>query len=137
MTKTAINHYLQLVTMTEKESGARIYASSDGRFEIHVSCCTHDLEYKNDLMNLWKKAGFISEELPTHICIDTYYTDINNNCYGYYNITHKLSEDGKRTVINFDYLREWTEENIRELVAECVRLCEMDIHPCRVPCLGV
>lgn len=137
MTKTTINHYLQLVTMTEKESGTRIYTSRDGHFEIHVSCCTHDLKYKDDLMNLWEKAGFISQKLPTHICIDTYYTDINNNCYGYYNITHKRSEDGKRTVINFDYLREWTEENIRELVAECVRLCEMDINPCRVPRLGV
>lgn len=38
MIESTINHYLQFVTMTEKESGARIYTSSDGRFEIHVSC---------------------------------------------------------------------------------------------------
>lgn len=127
MTKSEINHYLQFITMTkEKGSGTRVYTSLDGHFEIHVSCCIHDLKYKNDIMNLWKKHGFISKKLPTHICVDTYFT-VNNNCYGYYNITHKRSEDGKRTIINFDYLKEWTDENIKELVAECVRLREMDI----------
>ena len=32
-----------------------------------------------------------------------------------------------RRVINFDYLREWTQDNINELVAECIRMREMDI----------
>lgn len=128
MTKSAIKHYLQFVTMTnEKESGAQVYTSLDGHFKIYVRCCTHNLKCKTDLMNLWKKSGFISEKLPTHIDVTTYFTDDNNNCFGYYNIFHKLSKDGKRMIINFDYLREWTEENIVELVAECVRLREMDI----------
>ncbi len=130
MTKSAINHYLQFVTMTktkEKGSGTRVYTSLDGHFEIYVSCCTHNLKCETDLMNLWKKSGFISEKLSTHIDVTTYFTDDNNNCFGYYNIFHKLSKDGKRMIINFDYLREWTKENIAELVAECVRLREMDI----------
>lgn len=130
MTNETIKHYLQLVTKSVNAyTGAITFTSLDGNFQIVVHKCEHDLKSKHDLMNLWKKEGFISETLPTHICIDTYYTDCNNNCYGWYNITHKRSEDGKRTVVNFDYLREWNEGNIKELVAECVRMCEMDIKP--------
>lgn len=130
MNANSINHYLQLVTKSVNAyTGAITFTSLDGNFQIVVHKCEHDLKSKHDLMNLWKKEGFISETLPTHICIDTYYADCNNNCYGWYNITHKRSEDGKRTVVNFDYLREWNEGNINELVAECVRMCEMDIRP--------
>lgn len=130
MTINTINHYLQFVTKSVNEiTGAVTFKSLDGRFEIVASKCDHDLKCKYDLMCLWKKHGFISEMLPTHICIDTYYTDCNNNCYGWYNITHKRSEDGKRTVVNFDYLREWNEDNINELAAECLRMHEMDIRP--------
>lgn len=39
----------------------------------------------------------------------------------------KKAEDGRRRVINFDYLREWTQDNINELVAECIRMYEMNI----------
>ena len=130
MTNETIKHYLQLVTKSVNAyTGAITFTSLDGNFQIVVHKCEHDLKSKHDLMNLWKKEGFISETLPTHICIDTYYTDCNNNCYGWYNITHKRSEDGKRTVVNFDYLREWNEGNTKELVAECVRMYEMDIRP--------
>ena len=122
-----IKHYLQFVTKSVTPWGRVTFKSLDGRFEIVASKCEHDLKSKSDLMNQWKKCGFISKILPTHICIDTYFTDDNNNCYGYYNIMHKHSEDGKRTVVNFDYLREWNENNINELVAECIRMREMDI----------
>ena len=129
MNTTTINHYLQFVTKSvNKCTGAITFTSLDGKFQIFVSCCTHDLKCKYDLMNLWKKAGYINKVLLTHICIDTEFTDDNNNCYGWYNITHKRSCDKKRTVIDFDYLREWNDENIRELVAECIRLREMDIR---------
>ena len=129
MTIDVIKHYLQFVTKSVDEfTGAITFTSLDGNFQIFAHKCEHDLRYKHDLMNLWKKHGFISETLPTHICIDTYYTDCNNNCYGWYNITHKRSEDGKRTVVNFAYLREWNDDNIAELVAECLRMREMDIR---------
>ena len=78
-------------------------------------------------MRVWRKAGFIKTMLPTHIAVETYYYDINGNRWGLYNITEKLSDDGNRRVINFDYLREWTQDNINELVAECIRMREMDI----------
>lgn len=123
-----INHYLQFITGTEVYNGVnQIRYHVGGNFEIVVSKCDHDLNYKHDTMRLWRKAGFIKTMLPTHIAVDTYYYDINGNCWGRYNVTHKLSDDGHRRVINFDYLREWTQDNIDDLVAECIRMREMDI----------
>lgn len=129
MNANTIKHYLQFVTKTVDDfTGAITFKSLDRRFTIVAHKCTHDLNSKSDLMNLWKKHGFIAEVLPTHIHIDTYSTDNEGRCFGRYNITTKLSEDRKRTVIDFDYLKEWNENNINELVAECMRLREMDIR---------
>lgn len=123
-----INHYLQFITGTEVYNGGnQIRYHVGGNFEIVVSKCDHDLSYKHDTMRVWRKAGFIKTMLPTHIAVETYYYDINGNCWGLYNITEKLSDDGNRCVINFDYLREWTQDNINELVAECIRMYEMNI----------
>lgn len=98
-----------------------------GTAAYEVTRCDHDLNNPHDNMRVWRKAGFIKTMLPTHIAVETYYYDINGNCWGLYNITEKLSDDGNRRVINFDYLREWTQDNINELVAECIRMREMDI----------
>lgn len=123
-----INHYLQFITGTEVYNGGnQIRYHVGGNFEIVVSKCDYDLSYKHDTMRLWRKAGFIKTMLPTHIAVDTYYYDINGNCWGLYNVTEKPSDDGHRRVINFDYLREWTQDNINELVAECIRMREMGI----------
>ena len=128
MTIETINHYLKFVTsIDEVAEGVRWFYNVGDNFVIEVTKCTHDLKCKNDLMNLWKKHGYINKTMPTHIGINTYFTDCNNNCYGYYNITTKRSDDGKRNVVNFDYLREFTPENVNELIAECIRLREMDI----------
>ena len=122
-------NYLKFVTKIEEMAeGRRWFYHVGDNFIIEVTKCTHDLKSKNDLMNVWAKAGFISKKFDTHISIHTYFSDCNNNCYGWYNITERLSEDGKRKVINFDYLREFTPDNVNELVAECIRLCEMDIR---------
>jgi len=122
-------NYLKFVTKVEEMAeGKRYFYHVGDNFIIEVIKCDHDLTRKNDLMNLWKKAGFISKKLDTHISIHTYFTDCNNNCYGWYNITEKRSEDGKRNVVDFDYLYEWNEENINKLVAECIRLREMNIR---------
>lgn len=129
MNANTINHYLKFVTReVDSFTGAETFTSLDGHFMVVCHKCEHDLKSKSDLMNLWKKHNLISQTLPTHISVDTYFTDEEGNCWGLYNITHKPSEDGKRTVINFDYLREWNENNINELVAECLRLREMDIR---------
>lgn len=129
MTTSTINHYLQFITKIEElAEGTRWFYHIGDNFIIEVTKITHDLKNKKDMMNLWKKHGYISEALSTHISIHTYYTDVNNNCYGYYNIQHKRSEDGKRVVIDFDYIKEFTPDNVNELLAECIRMSEMDIR---------
>jgi hypothetical protein len=123
-----INHYMQFVTDVETiVDDRRILYRVGDRFAVEVTRCDHDLNNPHDMMRVWRKAGFIKTMLPTHIAVETYYYDINGNCWGLYNVTHKLSDDGHRHVINFDYLREWTQDNINELVAECIRMREMDI----------
>lgn len=79
---------------------------------------------KNALPVLWKKHGFINRVLDTYICIHTYVTDTEGNCYGRYNPQTKLSEDGKRNVINFEWMFENTEENKQKLIDECIRIFE-------------
>lgn len=77
---------------------------------------------KNALPELWKKHGYINRILDTYIGIETYCTDSEGNCYGRYNPQTKLSDDGKRNVINFDWMFEDTEENEQKLIDEVLRL---------------
>lgn len=123
MTANTVKKYMQYVTKIEDmaESRRRFYSVGD-RFLVEVSTCVHDPESPSNLMNIWKKHGYISAVFASHLAVSTYYTDEAGNCWGMFNITHKTSEDGKRRVINFDYLKEATPENERELVAECLRL---------------
>lgn len=122
MNINTIKHYLQFITSVEEMGGTRTRYHVGNNFIIDVGTCEHDLKNKNDLMNLWYKAGYIIQKLPTHIVIDTYYTDTNGICRNYYNITH--TTDHK---INFNYICEAKKENINLLVAECIRMYEMNI----------
>lgn len=70
----------------------------------------------------WKKRGFIDKALETYWSIEVYVTDTEGNCWGRYNPQHKLSEDGKRMVINFDWIFEATEENKKMLIDEVYRI---------------
>ena len=100
-----INHYMQFVTDVETiVDDRRILYRVGDRFAVEVTRCDHDLNNPHDMMRVWRKAGFIKTMLPTHIAVETYYYDINGNCWGLYNVTHKLSDDGHRRIIN--YLRE-------------------------------
>lgn len=78
----------------------------------------------NALPVLWKKHGFIDRVLETYVGVDTFVTDSEGNCYGRYNPQIKRSDDGKRNVINFDWMFEYTEENVQKLLNEVIRLFE-------------
>ena len=121
MTNATINKYLAKVDRIEGSETHKMYHVGPS-FIVETSTVSHDFKSRHDLMNVWKKAGFISKKLPTHISVNTYYTDEKGQCWGRYNVTIKPSDDGKRQVVNFDFLREATPENERELVAECIRL---------------
>ena len=120
MKSTTIDKYLKYVNKIEQLAQTRWYYYVNNNFIIEVSICEHNLSNPNDLMNIWKKCGFIDEVKDTHINIKTFYTNEKGECIGRYNIT--LRRKGTRQVINFDYLLDATDKNIKLLVAECVRL---------------
>lgn len=76
----------------------------------------------NSLPNLWYKNGYTDKVMETYIGCSTYVYDSEGNCRGVYNPTSKY--DGKRNVINFDWLLEDTEENRQKIINECIRLFE-------------
>ena len=105
-------------------TGAETFTSTDGRLKIIArTCIAH--HGPHDLMTLWKKAGYIEKELDTYISVDAYYTD-ENNCVLKYIPTIKKDENNWH-VINFDYIKEWTEENIIDLVILCLNMRENGI----------
>lgn len=95
----------------------------DETLTIELSECTNP-GGKNSLPYLWYKAGFTNKILDTYLCIHTYCHDSEGNCYGIYNPQTKRSNDGKRIVINFDWMFENTEENKQKLINESIRLFE-------------
>ena len=77
---------------------------------------------KNSLPYSWYKNGWTNKVMETYICCHTYVHDSENGCYGGYNVTEKY--DGKRNVINFDWLLEDTEENRKKIIEACIELFE-------------
>lgn len=83
-----------------------------------IKCEVENPNDKNCLLYLWKKNGFIDRILTSYWSIQTFVHDTEGNCFGLYNPTVKRSEDGKRSVINFDWMLEATEENLNLLLEE-------------------
>lgn len=88
---------------------------------IELCKCTNS-GGNNALPVLWKKHGYTDGVLETYWSISTFVTDTEGNCYGMYNSQHKLREDGKGMVINFDWMLEATEENKEKLINEVFRI---------------
>ena len=76
---------------------------------VEISEIYPDNTSKSSLPNLWLKHGFTNKLYNNYLSVNCYCYDENGNCYGKYNPTVKLSDDGKRMVINFDYLLEISE----------------------------
>ena len=117
---------LNQITKVEQINPRETYYHIGDNFIISVSKVEHDFSSKYDSMNVWKKCGYITNRLKTHIFIDTYYTDKSGTCYGWYNPTVKLHPSGGRMVIDFDYLKEYNEENVNFLLAACIRAFNND-----------
>lgn len=90
-------------------------------FTIELSKCENS-GGSHALPILWKKHGYTDRVLETYWCISTYMTDTEGRCWGVYNPQSKRSEDGKRAIINFDWMFEATEENKEKLIDEAFRL---------------
>lgn len=125
MTAKTVNKYFRLITDTDHQSATRTIYHVGPRFLVDVVRCQAK---DTNLMRAWVENGHIPEALPSYISINTHYLDEAGRWWCIYNITTK--RDGARGVIDFDYLREATPENERELVAECIRLfCEGTGYP--------
>lgn len=88
---------------------------------IELVECTN-LGGKNSLPYLWYRDGFTDKILETYLSINTYCTDSEGRCSRKYNPQVKKSNN--RSVINFDWLFENTEENRQKLINEVIRLFE-------------
>ena len=73
---------------------------------------------KNSLPYLWKKNGWMNRILENWYSVTVFATDKNGSCFGKYNPQTKKTKDGKRNVINFDWMLEATEENAAKLLNE-------------------
>ena len=82
---------------------------------------------KHSLPVMWYKNGFIDRVLPTYWNVDVYATEDGGNgiCHNKYDPTGKPSEDGKRQVINFDFMLEATDANKELLLNEIVKRAYM------------
>ena len=76
---------------------------------------------KHGLPTLWHKAGYTKEVLPNYLCLHVWAYDKDGQCWGMYNPQSKLSWDGKRFVIDFDWILTVSPENRDRLLAEVVR----------------
>lgn len=89
----------------------------DESLVVEITKCTNP-GGKNSLPYLWKKHGWINRVLESYWGVQVYVTDTEGKCRGDYNPTSKISDDGKRMVINFDWMFEATEENREKLLKE-------------------
>ena len=97
-------------------------------FVIEISSRPVDRKTKRDPVNLWFKNKWIPHRIKQCLFVTTYFTDKDGMCYGWYNPTHKLSEDGKRSVIDFSFEYEDTKENREAILAEAISMWEFDIR---------
>ena len=116
MTSEELENLLSCVTKVKDVSfnGSRFFYYVGDNFIVELSMCDGFLDYKNSLMNEWKRHGFITERFESYLHTNTYYCK-DGKCSGKYNVMDKNSK------VDFDYLLENTEDNIKFLVAKCIQ----------------
>ena len=88
---------------------------------FELSKCYYDNKNKNSLPKLWKKNGYTNHLYNSVIWADCEVIDKEGNCRRKYEPTTKESEDGKRLVINFDWMLEVSEENEKIIFDEIIK----------------
>jgi hypothetical protein len=89
------------------------------RLALSVSCC-YNTKSPHCLPVLWYKAGYTDRVILDYFCVDTAVYDKDGFCYRKYDFS-KLSEDGKRRVVDFDWVLELSKENLEKLIREVLR----------------
>ena len=86
------------------------------RLTIEVSYCEGVT-----LPEKWRKAGDTKELITEWWGVHCYVTDTEGMCFEAYNPTTKLSDDGHRFVVNFDWHLKATSSNFKKLLEEIKR----------------
>ena len=97
--------------------------SKNEKIQMELTRCESEGK-AGSLPYLWKKKRYMDRILKNWWCLSTFATEDagNGTCWGRYNPQEKISEDGKRRVINFEWMFEATEENRKKLIEEVERL---------------
>lgn len=86
---------------------------------VEVNCCYNE-NTPHSLPVIWFKNGWTKKLILNYIDVRSYVYDKDGNCSGMYDFV-KLSEDGKRRVIDFDWVLEQTTDNLEKMVREMLR----------------
>lgn len=97
------------------------------RLVLEVCCCYNE-NSPHSLPVLWYKNGWTDRLILNYLNVRPYIYDKDGNCYGRYDFV-KLSADGKRQVIDFDWLFEATTENLEKLIKEILRRFSACLEP--------
>jgi hypothetical protein len=89
-----------------------------GKLLVDVCKCIPDNTSANSLPILWKKHAYTSSVLSSYWSIIVYAYDKNGNCWGKYN--PQIIPNANK--INFDWMLEATDENLKKLLDEVERL---------------
>lgn len=121
--RTEKEKQMRKYTIEEIVKGRRWYVEFKDRNQlgekilVEFSYCENSGSV-HSLPNMWYKSGRIDRVLKNYWSISTFATDENGTYRGRYSPQDKLSEDGKRLVIDFDWMFEATEENAAKLLKE-------------------
>ncbi len=106
------------VVNVEERAKTRFYieveSTKEEKFEIEITLHYPDNSSKHSLPKQWYKNGSTSRLLNSYIIAQTYYTN-KDGCFGIFNPTTKYNK------LNFDYILEVTEENIKYIVSEIIK----------------
>ena len=102
------------------ENGQPVTNEQGERLTVEITHC-EDYGGPHSLPAVWYAKRWTAQRLATWWSISTYIYDSADNCHGGYNPQHKLSDDRRRLVVNFDWMRPATAENFAALMAETVR----------------
>lgn len=95
------------------------YEGKNSRGEtLMVELCYNNTE---KFAKLWQKSGYTKKYTPEWWGVRCYVTDVDGACFEAYNPTIKLSDDGHRFVINFDWHLEATPNNAEVLLKEVIK----------------
>ena len=92
------------------------------KITVEISKTFVDDLSKSSLPYLWLKKGYTKKLFTNYLVCEVYAEDKKGNCYDRYNPTTKLSDDKKRMVIDFEWMLEVSDENIKKILDKVYQL---------------